>query len=183
MDDRPLHPNLARLAAQYDEILRQFSVRQLDPATARNKIRALHARDDEGVVWSIDADTGAWMRRTRTGDWVEGTPPTSGLATPTAHDFSRDPSLFNPDSRIVFCETSDVPNGLAGSTRVTEAREAPRDARTLRTRIAVVLGVVVLAGVGLTVCGDGPADEAPTVTEAPVTGRPPMPLPAGAPTP
>lgn len=118
---QPLHPNLARLAAAYDEIFTRWSRGLIDAEIARQEISALVARDDDGILWSIDPDSGAWLRRTIGGDLVPGTPPTYGLATPTPHDLSHNPQSFNPDTSIHMQRVDDellyAPSTLAGSTR------------------------------------------------------------------
>lgn len=118
---QPLHPNLARLAAAYDEIFTRWSRGQIDAAAARQEIAALVARDDDGILWSIDPESGAWLRRTLSGDLVPGTPPSYGLATPTPHDLSQNTSSFNPDTALHLQKVDDellyAPSSFAGSTR------------------------------------------------------------------
>lgn len=118
---QPLHPNLARLAAAYDEIFERYASSRIDAVQARMEISALVARDDEGILWSIDPDSGEWLRRTITGELVVSKPPTYGLATPTPHDVSSNDEAFNPDTRIGFARVDDellyAPNLLAGATR------------------------------------------------------------------
>lgn len=118
---QPLHPNLARLAAAYDEIFTRWSRGQIDAAAARQEIAALVARDDDGILWSIDPESGAWLRRTLSGELVQGTPPSYGLATPTPHDLSQNASSFNPDTAIHLQKVDDellyAPSTFAGSTR------------------------------------------------------------------
>lgn len=150
MTDEPLHPNLARIAAAYDDIHRRFSVRQIDADGARAEILALQARDDEGVIWRISPDDGSWLRRSRDGQWNPGTPPTSGLATPTAHDLSRDPNLFNPDRNITFDTVADKVDGLHGASRQlhTDQRAAsggPDAAGKLLFAVMMVVGAALVA--------------------------------------
>jgi hypothetical protein len=84
----PLHPNLARIAAAYDDVHRRYGIRQLSAADAKAEILALQARDDDGIIWRISPEDGTWLRKTRDGRWEQGTPPRSGLATPTAAIFA-----------------------------------------------------------------------------------------------
>jgi len=118
---KPLHPNLARLAASYDEIIERYANGALSAAAARAEIATLVARDDDGILWSIDPDSGQWLRRTRSGDLVPGEPPSYGLATPTPHDLSGDTGSFRPDSRIDFHKVDDEllysPSQFTGVTR------------------------------------------------------------------
>ncbi len=117
---RPLHPNLARLAARYDDIYARFARGSIGPEAARSEIAALVARDDEGTQWSLDPDSGRWLRRTISGGLVPDEPPTYGLATPTPHDVSRG-SGFNPDSQVDHHAVEDellyAPNQYSGATR------------------------------------------------------------------
>ena len=118
---KPLHPNLAKLAASYDEIIERYSIGRVTAAEAHAEIATLVARDDDGILWSINPDDGAWMRRTRGGDLVVGTPPSYGLATPTPHDISTPPTGFSPTDRIQSHEVKNEllysPSEFAGSTR------------------------------------------------------------------
>ena len=62
MNEPTLHPNLAKLAAAYDEILDRIARGQVTSVAARAEIAQLEARDDQGVRWNIDPDTGEWVR-------------------------------------------------------------------------------------------------------------------------
>jgi hypothetical protein len=121
MSPTPLHPNLARLAAQYDEITERYGRRILSAAEARREVSTLVARDDEGTLWSINPDNGEWLRRTRTGELVPGTPPTYGLATATPYDISSGGGGFNPGDRVEHYAVEDEllygPSKFTGSTR------------------------------------------------------------------
>lgn len=144
---QPLHPNLARIAAAYDDVVARASRGELSAAQARSEVSRLVAKDDEGVDWSIDASTGLWMRRKFNGELVFDTPPTYGLATPTAYDLSRVPNgTVNPDVNIVFHEVDETlllpPSSLRGATRRDiVAVPEPSRRRPLRL-LGVVVGVV-----------------------------------------
>lgn len=176
----PLHPNLARLAASYDEIFERWTQGRMDAAQARNEISSLVARDDEGVLWSIDPDSGSWLRRTRTGELIPDTPPTYGYATPTAHDLSP-AGGFNPDSRISFHKVDDgllhAPSSLAGSTRrqgrITVKEHNPEHTRWVRigVGIAALLALLLAVLVFRSNTEDQIAPEAPAPT-APATTNP-----------
>lgn len=86
----------------YNEILREFSSGLIDARTARDRIGRLAARDDEGVIWTIDPGTGAWMRTTRFGERVFDTPPVYGYPAVTPHKASANPLVPDPDDRITF---------------------------------------------------------------------------------
>jgi hypothetical protein len=169
VDNQPLHPNLARIAASYDEVHRRFGLRMIDAQTAHAEILALQARDDEGVVWRLDPRDGSWLRKTREGTWVPGQAPRSGLATPTAHDYSRDPHLFNPDSRIRFDAAPDAVVGMYGATRSLAGEAPARRSSGLSARskrLLATLALVLALGAGLRAVASGdstaPAPEVPT---------------------
>lgn len=142
----PLHPNLARLAAAYDDVMERYARRQLTPGQARDQILALVARDDNGVLWSISPDTGRWQYRNSRDELVAAEPPAYGFASLTAHDLGSGHDIYNPDRRIGFYEVDDsllhAPGSLAGSTRVTPRRTLPR--RALLVAAAVILAVAAL---------------------------------------
>jgi hypothetical protein len=125
----PLHPNLARIGAAYDQVQARAASGEISATQARAEIMHLVARDDEGVLWSIDPSSGNWMRRTIAGELVFDTPPTYGVATPTAHDLTRSPTgAFNPDSNLIFHEVDEVAllgeRSLRGATRRPVATSA-----------------------------------------------------------
>lgn len=151
---QPLHPNLAKIAAAYDDIYRRFSLGQLDARRAQAEIAALVARDDEGVMWSIDPESGDWRRRTRTGQLVVDNPPGFGLATPTAADVSGGGD-FNPSSHISFVEVDQglltPPDPLTGATRRHLQHHTPGEnmpiGRTLRILALAAIAVAVMLAI------------------------------------
>lgn len=76
--ERPYHPALARMAAQHDEIMLEFRAGMLSDSAARRRVVMLAARDDSGVEWSIDPDTGAWRFRNPSGGFSYASPPALG---------------------------------------------------------------------------------------------------------
>ena len=82
----PLHPNLARVASEYDTIMSIFSRGEITPQQARNLILSLVARDDNGVIWSLDPDTGTWFYRNKDNKKVTANPPTIGVKSYTPKD-------------------------------------------------------------------------------------------------
>jgi hypothetical protein len=147
-----LHPNLAKLAASYDELLERYGRGLLSASAARAEILTLVARDDEGILWSIDPDTGSWMRRTRSGELVPGQPPAYGLATPTPHDLSGNAGSFRPDDRLELARVHD--EHAYGSNEFTGTTRAPRleRARSVSSRLnrrsllTWVLGAIAAVG-------------------------------------
>lgn len=145
---QPLHPNLAKLAAAYDDIFLRWSRGQIDAAMARGEILSLQARDDDGILWSIDPESGAWLRRTLGGDFVQDTPPSYGLATPTPHDLSNNPQAFDPGSVVNMQRVDDeilyAPSTLTGSTRrIGRAIEPDTDKTFATWQYAAVAAVFV----------------------------------------
>lgn len=141
-----LHPNLARIAAAYDQICAQYANGQLDAEEANRRITALAARDDNGVIWTIDPASGAWVYRTIDGQLVAGTPPMSGFATPSPFDVTRNPQGPNPNDRLATFEVDDPitpPGALAGTTR-PEIAHLPGE-----RRFNLVVNGKLLAGIGL----------------------------------
>lgn len=130
MIDQPLHPNLARIAAEYDAIVTRCQRGEVSGAKAHADVLALAARDDQGVLWSIDPDSGAWRRRTVTGEQVLDTPPTYGVATPTAYDLSPPNGTTNPDEHVDHRAVDESvllpPDSLVGSTRREPMTSLPK---------------------------------------------------------
>lgn len=190
MSPQPLHPNLARLAAAYDQIIERFSRGELDAMAAKAAISTLVARDDEGVQWSIDPASGEWLRRTRTGEVVPGSPPAFGLATPTAHDLTRGGDVFNPDTRIAFTEVDESllypPQSLSGATRrPPQVQEVPAlrrlgdwfHAHPLAKPAAAVVAVLAVVALALSRSAGPEPVPAPTPVTAPAPAPDPVPAP------
>jgi hypothetical protein len=146
--DRPLHPNLARIAAAYDEVMELYHRGQLAPVEARRRVLALVARDDNGLEWSIDPDTGHWRYRSHFGELVTAEPPSFGVAGFTPGDLG----AGRPDSdRVTLFEIDQqalVASGqLRGSTMLTggTAADARRSLRWRRILVVVTAVTVVIA--------------------------------------
>lgn len=117
---QPLHPNIARMAARYDEIVTRFNHNQLSAAAAMNEISQLEARDDTGVRWCMDPNTGQFMRKTFNGELEYDTPPSIGVQTPDAFSYTSNPKALNPNDHIDLVEDRHLslpPTQLAGATR------------------------------------------------------------------
>lgn len=140
---RSLHPNLARVAASYDDVCTRWASGLLTAEQAHRDIEALVARDDEGVLWSIDPRTGNWRYRTLQGVWTPGTPPTYGFATPTPFDVTRTPSRDNPAHQVAFTEVElpDSPGSLRGATH----RQARLEVTRVRQRSWILWGALAAA--------------------------------------
>lgn len=139
----PLHPNLARIAARYDEIVGEFNSGRVSALTARDRIEALTARDDSGVEWSINADDGTWRYRTLDGEFRVAEPPMWGMATPTPRDFGSVKGS-DVDERIEFHEIDDsrFEGSLTGATRRQTTNPRGASLRVLVPSVVLVLGVL-----------------------------------------
>jgi hypothetical protein len=118
-----LHPNLAQLVAARDEILERWRAGNVDWSDARRQMLALVARDDQGVLWMLNPDDGAWYRRTRDGRLERDVPPSFGVATPTAFDLSAGDPFRDPRRRIVHDVVD--PNALRSHDSLVGATQRP----------------------------------------------------------
>lgn len=146
-----LHPNLARIAAAYDEIIMSFGSGLLSAPQSRARIEALTARDDNGVEWSIDPENGDWRYTTREGDFAYAEPPSWGLATLTPHDLGS--GSKDPDDRITLYEVDlTIQSGLSGATR----RSIPSvqgNNRALPTKYIIASSLIAAAVLGAVING------------------------------
>jgi hypothetical protein len=149
--DRPLHPNLARIAAAYDDVMSEFRAGRILPAEARRRVLTLIARDDNGLEWSLNPDTGGWQYRNQFGEMTSANPPAYGVAgfTPTDLGGGRgdDPRvrLYEIDQDALHSEGQ-----LRGSTSITEETLGMR-VSLLAGRTRIALGVLVMALLGTVV--------------------------------
>jgi len=149
--DRPLHPNLARIAAVYDDVMTEFRAGSISPAEARRRVLTLIARDDNGLEWSLNPDTGGWQYRNQFGEMTSANPPAYGVAgfTPTDLGGGRgnDPRvrLYEVDQEALRAEGQ-----LRGSTSLVEDGRRtvlPRALTGRRAATTVVLLVALIAAV------------------------------------
>lgn len=137
----PLHPNLARIAARYDEIATDVTSGRISSVEGRRRIGTLVAKDDNGVEWSIDPESGAWRYRSLNGRFVPADPPMWGMASATPRDFGSQHPV-DVDQRLEFHEVDESRRtGLAGATR----RKVHTDATARRRRRAYVIAAVLVA--------------------------------------
>lgn len=148
-----LHPNLARIAATYDLTIEQLNNRMLTPKQARAIIENLEARDDDGIRWAIDPDTGSWIRKTSFGDAeYDATPPTYGYATATPHDFTEQPSTYNPQDRLTYqavVEAESHPGALKGATRRLPAAKPVKKRKTKPTPATLTIAALIVTAAAL----------------------------------
>lgn len=145
--DRPLHPNLAQIAAAYDDVMQAFRSGLLSAVEARRRVLTLVARDDNGLEWSINPDTGQWQYRSHFGELVSANPPAYGVVGFTPADIGGgEPAegrvaLYEIDQRTLY-----TPGQLRGATMLGERPAgAPRRARRLLVGTAMLLGAGLLA--------------------------------------
>lgn len=189
-----LHPNLARIAVEYDDARTRCLQRRISEVQFRREVEALVARDDEGVQWSIDPHTGQWVYLDRRGERVPGTPPAAGVVTPSAYDLTRDRSTANPDSQLMV-EAVDLQHGGAQGLRgityqpqgspsepgpLAAALTAVRSSSRLRLVLAAVALLLLLAVLLLLRGGEDPDASSPAPVQAPTPASPAPPAsPAG----
>lgn len=138
-----LHPNLARIAAAYDDTMERYDRGEMSLIETRRRLNALVARDDEGVQWSIDPVNGRWRYQDLQGRYHYGEPPTSGVASFTPHQLGPGAGS-DPDNRIEFRALAPLPNlDLAGGRSGVDRRQL------LLGTAAVFVAVVVVALLGL----------------------------------
>lgn len=143
-----LHPNLALIASQYDDIIRKWQLGQLTEVEAKRQLGSLVARDDSGVQWTINPTDAQWYRRTRTGSLVQDTPPSSGISTLTGWDVSGSSSnvVDDPRRRVVSeeIELPAVSTGLSGATQRVANSSVEDTTSTEGRALFFVLSVVAL---------------------------------------
>lgn len=144
--DRPLHPNLGRIAAAYDDVMADFRAGRIPAAEARRRVLTLIARDDNGLEWSINPDTGGWQYRNQFGEMTSANPPAYGVAgfTPTDLGGGRGDDqrvrLYEVDQEALRAEGQ-----LRGSTSMTEGDVPGRLGSGVRRN--VLLTAAVAAGI------------------------------------
>jgi len=82
-----LHPNLATLAMQYDEIMDNFKKGRIKKEKTFSLLNNLIARDDNGCIWHINPSSGAWEYRNVQGKFIPSEPPTFGYKNINVKDF------------------------------------------------------------------------------------------------
>ncbi len=159
--ENTLHPNLARIAATYQQILGRLSRGEVDLVHAHSEIRDLIARDDQGVQWTINPRDGGWLFLSRNGSWMPADPPRSGYATITPHDLrelnNEHVVAYNPDWDITLQKVEQPP-------QVVE----PRALNTWK-KASIGVAVALLAAV-LWLAADGDTEKiAPGAPETTLT--------------
>jgi hypothetical protein len=140
-----LHPNLARVAVAYQDLVQRFAYGRIDATQASVQARELVARDDDGVMWTINPRDGGWLRCSAFGEWAPGEPPRHGFTTLSAWELS---GRTGVDTALVFEVVPDsAPEGLRGATRLKVSRE--RRTANMSRPSWLYPAVLVLAVAGL----------------------------------
>jgi len=181
-----LHPNLARVAAAYDDLADAVARGHIDESEARRRAAQLVARDDQGVRWWLCPDDGDWYRETQDLRWEKADPPAYGIPTVSPADVSAPSRAFNPAQRILSASVSrpDPSQGeLTGSTWGAGPAQLPEGSPSPWTKYrkpAVALAVAVLVLAAISRCGGDPHPTPPepgpsTSVPASTGGRADMP--------
>lgn len=103
-----LHPNLARIAVKYERVRTHRIQGRLSRTEADIALSELIARDDHGVMWTINPQDGGWLYLSKSNEWTPSQPPTSGVATANAYALDRAAGtgvrFDNPDLAIVWVD-------------------------------------------------------------------------------
>lgn len=84
--NKPVHPNLARIASIYDSVVLARRGGHITETDAYARIDSLVAKDDFGVEWSISPQTGEWRYRDKWGEYYYAQPPEYGIVSATPYD-------------------------------------------------------------------------------------------------
>lgn len=147
-----LHPNLARIAAAYQELTQAYADGRIDAHQATMFVRELVARDDEGTQWTINPRDGGWLRFTRNGELVPAAPPQLGVATLASWELS---GAKSQDGAITYTPAAHPADVVAGSMRNGTHRAARKRRRVesiSRPRWvypAMVVGALLVSGFAL----------------------------------
>lgn len=173
-DDAPLHPNLARLAATYDQVSSDWAAGRITLAAAQQRLSSLIARDDQGARWRLDPSSGEWQRQNADGSWEEAPPPTWGLSTPDGWDLSGGVDPFADPRRYIDTRAVDVnrvtdDTSLSGVTFRASAAAAGEPPEPVESRMAkrtvmqigAVILIAVLLVVGVARCNSNRDSEGP----------------------
>lgn len=142
-----MHPNVARLAVRYDELYTRWRAGQLSGEQARALMLDLSERDDQGVRWGIDPDTGRFVRMTAFGELEFDTPPASGVLTPDAFSYSGQARSDDPSLRLQLF--SDDSMQVAPAPRVVSRSGAGAGPWWTRRKVVVAGALAAVAAAGV----------------------------------
>lgn len=157
-----LHPNLARIAVSYQELAKNYANGVIDAATATVRSRELVARDDAGVMWTINPRDGGWLRCLHNGTWVPGEPPRQGFANLTPWQINGD---FGPDYGLSYTERD---SSSAVTWQIARNQERLENVSRPRWMYPILLAVaaVATAFAALAIADDGDVSTGVTIPEA-----------------
>lgn len=110
-----LHPNLARLVVQWEQIAAAYQNGEISSFEAARRMEELRATDDQGVRWVLTQE-GRWMFINSSGALQPGEPPTTGIPAPAPEDFTTPDIQLAVASPLAHFEAETQPT-LAGSQR------------------------------------------------------------------
>lgn len=157
-----LHPNLARIAVSYQDIAKSYANGSIDAATATVRARELVARDDTGVMWTINPRDGGWLRCLHNGTWVPGEPPREGFANLTPWQLY---GTGGPDHSLSYTAAKDS----SGATwQIARNRELVSNANRPRWvyPVLLVVAAATMAFAALASADNGEAATGVTIPEA-----------------
>ena len=119
---KSLHPNLAKIALRYDEIIEAYQRKEYSEQGAYQLLCGLNARDDNGVLWRINAVSGVWEFKQFSGLWLVGDPPIFGFEGASIDDFNKMNVASNIDMFEVDQENLYPKDQLLGSTNLSRKK-------------------------------------------------------------
>lgn len=159
------HPNVAKLAARYDYVVRQLQSGVITAQESRQLMLELRAKDDHGVEWRIDPASGKFQRKSvMGGTWVYDTPPSFGVDTADPFQYSdtfRDdnPAFWTNNRTVEPVDVRSPAVGLSGITRkvapdpqdmrspADEMQEVKKERKTA-ILVSLIVGLSLLVVVG-----------------------------------
>lgn len=116
---RSLHPNLARVASQYDSVMLEYTAGRISETEAYQRIELLTATDDSGVQWSIAPTTGQWRYIDMWGGYYYAEPPAYGVVSQTPFDYGSG-SVTHPRVSLYQVDSSEY--STLGSSKESPLR-------------------------------------------------------------
>lgn len=132
---RALHPNLARVASQYDSVMLEYTAGRLSETEAYQRIELLTATDDSGVRWSIAPTTGEWRYMDTWGGYYYAEPPAYGVVGQTPFDYGSG-SVTHPRVSLYVVDSS--ASSPLGSSKASRLR-----ARYFKTISMILVGLAL----------------------------------------
>jgi hypothetical protein len=125
---KSLHPNLARIASEYDNIFLLWSTGKIEAKEAQYRISRLSAPDDNGELWHIDPQTAEWYVLDQSGRKQKRTPPNYGFASVSPYLISRGThSEYVPPELAGYQDLSDPLNRVRFENRSPSWIPTPND--------------------------------------------------------